>query len=176
MFQGLRANAPIYILHKNEPRIEVGEVISVSNAMPQFSSATYQGGILVPPKNYVDVKVNVGGSEIELQKLPADLSIADFGTSGMVVSESADAMIPEVEGLQKISTKALEDVEHHKKVLAECESIMATLNPRIRKEAEQAAEIEGLKRSVTDLRDSLSDIRGLIVKALGHGGHKNNED
>ena len=88
MFQGLRPAAPIYILYKAEPRIAVGEVVSVSNPVPQYSATAYQNGMVMPPKAYVDIKIRIADEMVDLQRLPADATIADFGNSGMVVSES----------------------------------------------------------------------------------------
>ena len=40
----------------------------------------------------VDVSVKVGEETMEFKQLPAALSIANFGSSGVVVSESREAM------------------------------------------------------------------------------------
>lgn len=171
MFQGLRGSAPLYILYKSVPKIVVGEVVSVSNPVPQFGNITYQSGTLVPPKNVVDVKVMVDGEVMDFQKLPADASIADFGVNGIVVSESRDAIINEISGFKKVSEKALADVERHQTIVAECDKMLATLNPQLQREAEQAEEIENLKRGMADLRGDMSDIKGMLSQALGRGSN-----
>lgn len=175
MFQGLRVGSPIFILSKNEPKIDIAEVVSVGNPTPQYNAATFQGGNFLPPKNTVDIKARIGEQVIDLQKLPADVSIADFGTSGMVVSESRDAILSEIDGFKKLSLRALEDVDRHKHIVVECDNMLASLNPQIRKEAEQAEEIANLKRGMADLRDDMTDIKGMLTKALNRSSSKKDE-
>ncbi|MCM1034918.1 MAG: hypothetical protein NC346_02470 [Prevotella sp.] len=167
MFQNLRAGTPLYILHKSEPRIEIGEVISVSNPQAQFGAATYQAGIpYQPQKMVVDVKIKVGDTTIDLQQLPADAVIADFSNNSMVISENRDAILNEVTTLAKNSEKILESVDYHKNVVERCATIVTDLNPHIRQEAEQRKEIERVKSELSGLRDDMSDIRAMLAKAL----------
>ena len=175
MFQGLRESSPFYILYKSEPRLEVGEVISVSSPVPQFGNITYQSGNLVPPKNVVDVKVSINGESVDFQKLPADASIADFGSNGIVVSESRDAIINEISGFKKASERVLADVERHKHVVTERDTMLTLLNPQLKREAEQAEEIENLKRGMSDLRGDMNDIKGMLAQALKHSSKSKEE-
>ena len=172
MFQGLRPAAPIYILYKAEPRIAVGEVVSVSNPVPQYSATAYQNGMVMPPKAYVDIKIRIADEVVDLQRLPADATIADFGNSGMVVSESKDAIANEIYGFKKASQRALEEVERHKHIVTQCDVMLAELNPQLKKEAEQTAEIENLKRGMADLQDTLVDLKGMLAKALNRSVKK----
>ena len=102
MFSNLRIGTPLYILHKQDPKLEIGEVTFVSQPAPQFGT-TYTSGYPMPaPKMLVDVKIkSPGGEVVDLQKLPADLSIADFG-NGMVVSESRDAIYNEIDAISEL--------------------------------------------------------------------------
>lgn len=168
MFQGLRAGSPIYLLSKSEPKIEIAEVISVGNPVPQYG-ANFQTGNFFQPKNTVDVKARVGEQVIDLQKLPAELDIADFGTSGMVVSESREAIINEIDGFKKLSVRALEGIDKHKHIVEECDKMLAALNPQIKKDAEQAEEIEKLKSGMNNLMDDMTDIKAMLAKALKCG-------
>lgn len=165
MFQGLRQASPIYILYKSEPRIVIGEVIGVSNPEPQFPATAFQAGV-IPPKSIVDVKARVGEDIIDLQKLPADAVIADCGNSGIVVSESRDAIASEIDGLRKMSQRILDDMGRHKHIVEQCDVMLADLNPQIKKEAEQTAEIENLKKGMSELQDTLADLKGMLAKAL----------
>lgn len=110
MFSNLRNNAPVFILHKSEPKIEIGEVISVSQPQPQYNLA-YQNGMMQPPKTCVDVRIKVGENTIDLQKLPSDQSVADC--NGMVVSETKEAIVNEVAAMAKISQSVLDSIDRH---------------------------------------------------------------
>ena len=165
MLSGLRQGTPIYVLYKNELKVAVGEVVSVSNPVPQFGT-TYTAGVLAPPKMTVDVKVRIDGETVDFQKLPADQTIADFGPNGVVVSESKDAILNEIDGFKKLSERALADIPKHQQIVKGCEQMLCDLNPQIRKDNEQAQEILNLKQGMSELRDDLADIKALLSKSI----------
>ena len=155
---------PFYILYKSEPRISTAEVISCSNPVQPY--AAYQPAF---PVKSVDVKVRVGDEVMEFKQLPAESVIADYGGSGIVVSDSREAITSEVMALKRSSEKILEDVGRHEHIVAECDTILKDLNPQLRREAEQSQEIEKLK-------SDLSDIKAMLSKALGHASSKSKEN
>lgn len=154
MFQSLRKGTPLYILNKKERNLTIGEVAEVSAPTQQFGT-TYQNGFLAPPKSFVDISVNVNGEIINLQGLPADVTIADFGGTGMVVSESRDQMNSELDAFEATSAKALSEEEMHRDIVAKCKEMRAILNPQIAKEVKQAKEIEGIKAEITEIKSLL---------------------
>ena len=156
MFQNLRGGSPLYILHKNEPKLSIGEVKNVSQPMPQFG-VTYQSGILSQPKNTVDIRVAIDGEEVTLQKIPADLSIADFG-AGMVVSENREAIVTEIEAFKHASEKHVADTPKHEHIVSECTTMLGMLNPHIARETEQEKKIETLTTELADIKAMLSGI------------------
>ncbi len=158
MLSGLRVGTPLYVLYKNEPRVAIGEVLSVSNPAPVFGT-TYQNGMIMPPKSTVDVKVKINGEDVTFQKLPSDQSVADFGNSGIVISESREAIITEIEGLRKLSEKSLQERTKHEHIIEECEKMMGELNPQAKREAAQAQEIASMKGDI-------STIKGLLTQLL----------
>ena len=98
MFQSIRQGQQFFILHKGEnPRCDIGTVISVSNPVPKYQNG-YASYPLPQNEMVVDVKVKVGDDTLDFQKLPANLSIADFSQVGgnVVVSESKDAINAEI--------------------------------------------------------------------------------
>lgn len=162
MFQGIRNSSPIYILHKTEPRLEVGEVVSVSNPLTQYGATAFPAGF---GSRTVDIKVRINETVHDFKGLPAEASIADSG-AGMVVSESKDAILNEIDGFSKNSERALAEVEHHRAVVEECRKMREALNPQLKKEAEQALEIESLKRGMAEIKS--------MIEALGHSQSKKN--
>lgn len=165
MFQSLRIGTPLYVLHKNEPKVEQGEVIFVSNPVPQFGQTTFSAGIMTPQPMTVDVKIKSGEQTIELQKLPANMSIADYG-NGMVVSESRDAILNEISALKNNSQRVIDGIEQHKEIVRKCDTLLEELNPQIRKEAERSREIEALSTRVGGLESSLGRIEELLTRSL----------
>lgn len=130
MFSGVRQNNLFYILQKdNEPKLKVGQVVSVSNPQPVFGQSFGQS-----TDSFVDITVKVDGEVMEFKKLPASSSIANSGKDGVVVSDSKEVMNSEVESMLQSSQNILERIDYHKKVVENCNKILRTLNPRLAKE------------------------------------------
>lgn len=154
MFSNLRGGAPIYILHKQEPKVEVGEVLSVGQPQPQYPA--YQNGLIQSPRTMVDVRVKVGEQTIDLQKLPSELSVADC--NGMVVSETKDSIINEVAAMSKISQSVLDSMDRHQNIVTRCSELLEELNPEVKREAERVKEMSDLRAEVGELKSLLSQL------------------
>lgn len=167
MFSGLRTNSIFYMLDKNDkPTLKIGQVISVSNPAPKFGSIAtpYNANM----ETTVDVSAKFNGEQMVFKQLPSSLSIAN--SDNMVVSESRDAMIAEVEAMRRASDEVLQSVEYHKGVVKSCDGILGVLNPQIAKEKEQEAKIGQLESKVSGMESTLCDIKGMLTKALGTSG------
>ena len=177
MFSALRQNSLFYIFDKSDnPTLKVGNVVSVSNPTPKFSSS------YIPAANQydmvVDVLVKVGDEELKFEKLPSNLSIANFGTSGIVVSESKEAMNAEVEAMLRSSRQIVDSIPYHEKVISACDGMLRELNPQFAKEKEQEEKIGLLEKKMSGMEGTLSDIREMLNNALGgkKKGYENNKD
>ena len=157
MFQSLRQQNIFYILQKGDnPSLKVGQVVSVSNPQPKY-------GQLVPGQAFgqnVETVVDVS------VKVPAALSIANFGSSGVVVSESREAMNAEVEAMLRTSKQVLESIPYHESVIASCDDMLKVLNPQLAKEKAQEEKIGQLEQKVSGMEGTLTDIREMLSKAL----------
>ena len=165
MFSSLRQGSPFYVLEKtDEPKLKIGSVASVSQPVPKYSNTfipNQQFGEMV-----VDVVVKVGEEELKFEKLPSNLSIANFGANGVVVSESKEAMNSEVEGMLRNSKQIVESVPYHEKVIASCDIMLRELNPQFAKEKEQEEKIGLLEQKMSGMEVTLSDIREMLSLAL----------
>ena len=167
MFSALRQGSSFFILDKtNVPKLKIGSVVSVSQPMPKYNN-TY-----VPGHNYtetvVDVVVKVNEEELKFEKLPSNLSIANFGQSGIVVSESKEAMNGEVESMLRNSKNIIESVPYHKDVLIACDEMMKELNPQLAKEKEQEQKIAMLENRMGGMESTLQDIHKMLNSALSN--------
>jgi ribosome-associated translation inhibitor RaiA len=167
MFSALRQGSSFFILDKtNVPKLKIGSVVSVSQPMLKYNN-TY-----VPGHNYtetvVDVVVKVNEEELKFEKLPSNLSIANFGQSGIVVSESKEAMNGEVESMLRNSKNIIESVPYHKDVLIACDEMMKELNPQLAKEKEQEQKIAMLENRMGGMESTLQDIHKLLNSALSN--------
>ena len=167
MFSALRQGSSFFILDKtNVPKLKIVSVVSVSQPMPKYKN-TY-----VPGHNYtetvVDVVVKVNEEELKFEKLPSNLSIANFGQSGIVVSESKEAMNGAVESMLRNSKNIIESVPYHKDVLIACDEMMKELNPQLAKEKEQEQKIAMLENRMGGMESTLQDIHKLLNSALSN--------
>lgn len=163
MFQSLRIGAPLYVLHKNELKIEQGTVTFVSQPVNQFGQVVYNNS---QPAN-VNIQIQVQDQQlpIDLKNIPATLTIADCGNN-RVVSESKDAIITEISILKNNSLKVLNSIEQHKEIVQKCDLLLQELNPQVKIEAERSQEIAGLKSEVNGMKDDMTEIKGMLTKLL----------
>ncbi len=168
MFQSIRQNAQIYVLHKgDEPYLELGYVTGVSVPRPKYTvPATFNNQEMV-----VDVSANVNGQNVSYKNLPANVDIADsfLNTTNVVVSMSRDAMNAEINNLKQKSVDILNSMDNHKKLVESYEKIILDLNPEFADKQKQQDEIKELKQQMSDLIKSVSALigsRGLGEKQI----------
>ena len=163
MFSNLRTNSQVYILHKDStPYIEVGSVVSVSQPVPKFPVTNF----MAPQEMVVDLVVKVNGSDITLQKLPANLDVADQGTAAgaIVITTSREAMNAEVDSLRQKSLNIINSVEYHQKVVQDCESLLQILNPEFAEQKQQKQEINELKTQMSEMMSGMREIMARLKK------------
>lgn len=162
MFSNLRTNSQIYILHKEaSPYVEVGTVVSVSQPVPKFPMNNFMN----QQELVVDVTVKINDSTVTLQKLPANLDIADQGINGnMVITTSREAMNSEVDALRQKSMGILNSVEYHQKVVQDCEILLQRLNPEFAEQRQQKQEIDTLKAQMSEMMSDMKDLMAQLKK------------
>jgi hypothetical protein len=162
MFSNLRTNSQIYILHKEaSPYVEVGTVMNVSQPVPKFPMNNFMN----QQELVVDVTVKINDSTVTLQKLPANLDIADQGINGnIVITTSREAMNSEVDALRQKSLGILNSVEYHQKVVQDCEILLQRLNPEFAEQRQQKQEIDTLKAQMSEMMSDMKDLMAQLKK------------
>lgn len=163
MFSNLRTNSQIYILHRDAtPYVEIGQVVSVSQPRPRFQINNY----LAPQEQVVDVVVGINGNNITLQSLPANLDVADQGTvnGSLFISTSKDAMNSEVTSMKQKSLEIINSVDHHKKVVQDCEILLQRLNPEFAEQKQQKQEIDMLKTQMSQMMSGMKELMAQLKK------------
>jgi hypothetical protein len=155
MFQSLRPNNQIFVLHKDKPLLEVGSVVSVSMPTPKYPVPQVFGQ---PQEMVVDIVVKINNQDVTYQKLPANLDIADFGNNGIVISDNKLAMNSEIMSLKQKSVDAINNINFHHQVVSNCDKMLSDLNPEFAEKQQQQAEINELKTQVFDLSKSMADL------------------
>lgn len=157
MFSNLRTNSQLYILHRDStPYIEIGQVVNVSQPRSKYPTNNY----ITPQEQVVDIVVSINGNNITLQSLPANLDVADQGTinGSLFISTSRDAMNTEVNSMRQKSLDIINSIEHHKKVIQDCELLLQRLNPEFAEQKQQKQEIDILKTQVSEIMNGMKEL------------------
>lgn len=157
MFQNVRQSCPFYILEKGANfNLKIGSVIGVSNPMPKYPTTYVTSQFQV--ETVVDIKVQVGDEQIEFKQLPANVSIANFGNNGIVVSDDYQAMSYEIESYINNSKKTIESIPFHENVIKTGDEMLSRLNPQIAKDRENKNRIDELENKFDKMLGMLSDV------------------
>lgn len=159
MFQTLRVNSPIYILHKEgTPYVEQGVVVSISNPMPKFPMPNTPMQPFGQAEMVVDVVANVAGQQMTFQKLSANKDIEDSLINKLTIATNRDAMNAEVSALKQRSIDLINSVEYHQNVILGCDKILETLNPEFGEKVRRDKEIADLRGQVAELSGMLREL------------------
>ena len=166
MLSGLRPGVPVYVLYKNEPKFAVGKVAQVSNQYPpQFN---FQQPI--NPNNMgmmVDLSIEVDGKAETYPRIPINSSIAEFPDKGVIISETRDGIVNEINVIRNASQTAIDQVDVHKRIIASCDQLLLDLNPQLKHEQEQAGKIARLEEQLAGMSDQIAALTGMLSKSLG---------
>ena len=103
--------ATLFILHKNEPKVEMGRVVSVNTHLPQYNpnqpQAMFNGMV-------TDLTVSVGSDTIPFLGLPASASTANFADKGLFISEDQGLVVNEITTLRDNSKRIIDSYETNK--------------------------------------------------------------
>ena len=153
MFQSLRQNNQIYILHKGKPAVDIGVVTNVSIPVPKYPTTFGTNQELV-----VDITAKVNGTDVTYQRIPANLEIADFGTGGIVLADNRNAINSEINSLKQHSIDIINSVDYHKEIVESCDKLLSTLNPEFAERQAQQDEIKTLKEQVNTMSQNIADL------------------
>lgn len=171
MFQSVRPNSQIYILHKGDKlSLDVGYVTNQPIPKPKYSVPQTFGQ---PQELVVDIVAKVGDVTLNLNGIPANLDIADSYSNGenIVVSTSRDAMNAEVLSVKQKSIDTINSRDFHNNRITECDAILGILNPEYAEKQTQKEEMSELKNQVNVLTAQVER----LVEALMSKNRNNNE-
>lgn len=165
MFQNLRVNAQVYILHKdNNPYIECGSVMSVSAPKPKYPS-NMPIGSFPQVETVVDLVVNINGQNTNFNGLPAGLDVADFGQNGnIVITCSRDAMNNEVTMMKQKSMDIVNSIDYHRSVIANCDKMLNLLNPEYAEKQRQEREMSDMREQMAQMSKTLNALMSRLAE------------
>ena len=169
MFQSVRPNSQIFILHKGEkPFVETGIVVGQPLVKPKYSVPSAFGK---PQEMVVDVAVKVNGDSVTYTNLPAQLDISDSYSNGenIVVADNREAINSEILSLKQKSTEIINSKEYHEGLLSCYEKMLSELNPEFAEKQAQKEEIENLKDQMSEMSKNISELmktNSLLIERL----------
>ena len=155
MFQSLRPNNQIFILHKDKPILEVGTIISVSLPSPKYPVPPMYGQ---PQEMVVDIVAKVNNQDVTYQKMPANAEVADFGNNTMVITDNREAMNLEVVSLKQKSQDIVDSIDYHNNLIVEYDKLLVTLNPEFAEKQAQQNRIQTLEEQLEKMSASMSSL------------------
>jgi len=169
MFQSVRANSPIYILHTgDELRSELGYVLTVSMPKPKYAVPSTFG---TPQEMVVDLVVKAGEHTYNFNSVPSNLDSAETvnGGESLFITSSRDAVNAELLRIKQKSVDNVNSYDYNKKRITSCDKLLSELNPEFAEKQTQKAEIEKLKTQMLENTKALNELiaaNRLLVEKL----------
>jgi hypothetical protein len=157
MFQSLRQNSQVFVLHKgNDLIVETGFVTGVSIPRPKYPMVKYN--VMQPQEMVVDIEVKLGNSTVKYSNLDAAADIAESSSNGesIVISTSKEAMNSELTNLKQRSIEVINSVDFHKKLIEEYDKVIKQLNPEYAEKEQQKNEINSLKEQMAQMSQNMA--------------------
>jgi hypothetical protein len=169
MFQSVRPNSQIFILHKcDNPYVENGVVTTQPLIKPKYQIPATFGQ---PQEMVVDISVKVNEKNVTYTSLPAQLDISDSYSNGenIVVSDNKEAINSEVLSLKQKSIDIINSKDYHENLITCYDRILSDLNPELAEKKAQKEEIETLKNQMTDMSKNIEELMSanrLLIERL----------
>ena len=170
MFQSLRPNSMIYVLHKNvTPHVEIGTVISVSTPMTKFPMPTQQpynpsqpfgGGM----EMVVDVVAKINEQTVTFQKLPANKDVEDSATHNIIITTSRDAMNSELMARRQRSVDIVNSAPYHSNLIEEYDKIYKSINPEVAEQQKRDMELDELRGQVAEIAGAFKQLMATLQR------------
>jgi hypothetical protein len=164
MFQSVRPNSPIYVLHKGDnARLETGYVVNQPIPKPKYQIPHTFGQ---PQEMVVDLVVKLNDATVNYNSLPAQADISDSFSNGenIVISDSKDAMNAEIMSIKQKSLDIINSVDYHKSLIGQYDKLLSDFNPEVAEKQAQQKEIASLREQM----DQMSKSMALLIEQLKH--------
>lgn len=177
MFQQLRQGNPLFIIDRTDGvKVDMGIVAEVSGPTPKYPN-NYSPYMPIPPgtEMVVGVKVKIGDRTLELDKLPAGATIADFTAQGrpIIVTTSREAVNEQLRAIRAESQQIVESVSYNEKVVRDCDAAYVLINPEVAQRDEEHRRIENLDKQVKvmserfgSMQSDVQELKQMLAAAL----------
>lgn len=143
MFSALNQGSLIYILDKTDsPKLKIGTITAVSAPKPSYN---------ISNATVIDIKCQVDGISYEYNGIPSGVSVVSYNNGKITLSETKQGLQTEVESLLQNSRQIVDNIEHYKQNITECEGILKDLSPQFAKDKERDERLDNLESKIDKL-------------------------
>ena len=156
MFQSVRPNSPIYILHKGDnARLETGYVVNQPIPKPKYPIPHNFGQ---PQEMIVDLIVKVNDNNVNYNSLPAQADISDSYSNGesITISDSRDAMNAEIVSAKQKSIDVINSVGYHKALIEQYDKLLSDFNPEVAEKQAQQQEMASMREKMDEMTRTMN--------------------
>ena len=159
MFSALRKGTQVYVLTKDGiPELIKGVIESTT--YPTYNTNYYNGQTM-------DINIRTDNDNMEFKNIVPTLSVVDY--KNIILSETKELLIPEVENMLQNSKSIVENVEYHRNVVQQCEKMLKDLSPKYAKEIQHDEDINNLKSEMGGIKSKIDT----IIQMLSKSGNNN---
>ena len=159
MFSALRKGSQVYVLTKDGiPELIKGVIESTT--YPTYNTNYYNGQTM-------DINLRTDNDNMEFKNIVPTLSVVDY--KNIILSETKELLIPEVENMLQNSKSIVENVEYHRNVVQQCEKMLKDLSPKYAKEIQHDEDINNLKSEMGGIKSKIDT----IIQMLSKSGNNN---
>ena len=156
MFQLVRPNSPIYILHKGDnARLETGYVVNQPIPKAKYPMPAAFGQ---PQEMVVDLVVKVNDMNMNYNSLPAQSDISDSYSNGesITISDSRDAMNAEIMSVKQKSIDVINSVGYHKALIEQYDKLLSDFNPEVAEKQAQQQEMASMRKKMDEMTKTMN--------------------
>ena len=166
MLSTLRQGTPVFVIFRNGPRVATAKVAQISSQYPpQFNLQMGQMGANMSPM--FDLTLELDGKTELFQRIPVNTSVAEFPEKGIILSETRDGVINEVNAIRGNAVSELDKRQFYEQTVSNCDQILLDINPDLKREQEQAGKIARLEQQLAGMSDQIAALTGMLSKSLG---------
>lgn len=163
-FKDVREGYKIHFLTQdsNGLHYQANNVINVST--PYFPPQNLNSGLSNPGTlaRYIDITTQVNGKTVTYT-VNENSSVSE-APGGVIISTDPESLSRELEAMKNNSQELLNQVDKHKQIIKDCESILEQLNPALAEKKLQDNRIQKLEEQVNGMNGMLEKILSAVNK------------
>lgn len=161
MFSALNQGSLVYIVDKTDGlKYKTGEIISTSSN--NLFNGTF-GSSNFTPNGKINLKIRVDNNVIDYPEAPLNGSVASYNNGNILVCETKQNAITEIERILKEAKHILENRTSYEKQVNECEAVLKDINPVFAKDKEFDDRINNLNTRFSNMEDKLDKVLSAVL-------------